>query len=147
MKHDDFQIGEEFWCGTLRWRCTDIGRRTITAICIDSHETVDKCSRPNRRLNGSPASPGNWFEGPPYAVREHVFDEDAFIDCSTLPDEPITVHLKGQDLDTKIELPAMLTAGIWSGVRRGEITDVKEYVEALLMRALAKQAGHTGQQA
>jgi hypothetical protein len=141
MKHDDFRVGEDFWCSTVRWRCTDIGRRTIAAICLDRHDVVDNFSRPNRRASISPASPANWFEGPPYAVREHVFDEDTFLDCSTAPDEPIILHL--QSLNTKVELPATLTASIWSGVRRGEITNIQEYVGDLLMRALDKQAATT----
>lgn len=141
MQHSEFEIGKDFWCNTMRWRCTDIGRRTITAICIDSHETVDKLSRPNRRLNGSPACAGNWFEGPPYAVREHVFDEDTLVDCLMAPDEPIIVHLKGREIDTKIELPALVVAGIWSGARRGEIGNVEEYVEAYVRRILDRAVG------
>lgn len=38
MKHDDFQIGQDFWCGGRRWRCTDIGTRVVVAICLDPHE-------------------------------------------------------------------------------------------------------------
>jgi hypothetical protein len=38
VKHNDFDIGLEFWCGDRQWRCTDIGRRTIIAIRIDGAE-------------------------------------------------------------------------------------------------------------
>lgn len=60
MRHSDFAIGCEFTTanGTLRWRCTDIGTRTITAIHIDPEKVAD------------------WYNGPPYAVTEHVFDEN-----------------------------------------------------------------------
>lgn len=63
MKHSDFQIGVEFsMAGDLRWRCTDIGTRTIVAI----------------RLN---APDDSWYNGPPYAVLESVFDEYDFDGC------------------------------------------------------------------
>lgn len=52
----DFRIGCEFWTATGRWRCTDIGTRTLCAI----------------KLEGDPR---NW-RGPPYSVAEYVFDEN-----------------------------------------------------------------------
>ncbi len=55
MKHSDFKIGIEFLTATGRWRCTDVGTRTIAAIRLD--------------LDHDPA----WYNGPPYAVVEHVF--------------------------------------------------------------------------
>jgi hypothetical protein len=62
---DDFKIGEEFiseprW--RSRWRCTDIGTRVIVAILIN---------RPD----------SSWFDGPPYAVEEVVFDEYDMTAC------------------------------------------------------------------
>jgi len=56
MLHSEFQIGLEFMCGQTRWRCTDIGTRTIAAISLENHDE-------------------SWFVGPPYAVSELVFDE------------------------------------------------------------------------
>jgi hypothetical protein len=57
MKHSDFRVGLEFVSGSGRWRCTDVGTRTITAIKLDhDHDS-------------------SWYSGPPYAVAEHVFDE------------------------------------------------------------------------
>lgn len=57
-EHSQFKIGTEFYsCDTHRWRCTDIGSRVIVAIRIDEHK--DK----------------TWYDGPPYAVAETVFDE------------------------------------------------------------------------
>lgn len=58
LEHKDFYIGREFWTATGRWRCTDMGTRTICAI----------------KLEGDPA---NWT-GPPYSVAEGVFDEYDF---------------------------------------------------------------------
>ena len=59
MKHAEFELGCEFTTvGGKTWRCTDIGRRVIVAVCLDDH----------------PDDP-SWYNGPPYAVAEHVFDE------------------------------------------------------------------------
>jgi hypothetical protein len=58
MKHKDFKIGTEFYtCTGQKWRCTDVGTRTILAIEI----------RPDLEPS--------WFIGPPYAVAEISFDE------------------------------------------------------------------------
>lgn len=63
MEHGDFVIGQSFWTATGEWRYTDIGIRTITAIKLDR-----------------PDDP-SWYNGPPYAVVEHVFDEYDFVGC------------------------------------------------------------------
>jgi len=68
MNHADFFIGREFMTGSGAWRCTDIGTRVIVAIRIDDH----------------PDDP-SWYNGPPYAVAEHVFDEDDQQGCTPLP--------------------------------------------------------------
>lgn len=59
LEYKDFHIGREFWTETGRWRCTDVGTRTICAIPVDKH-------------------PPDWLNGPPYAVAEAVFDENDF---------------------------------------------------------------------
>jgi hypothetical protein len=71
MKHSDFKTGIEFLTATGRWRCTDVGARTIAAIRLD--------------LDHDPA----WYNGPPYAVAEHVFDEDGIEGCEPAPKERI----------------------------------------------------------
>jgi hypothetical protein len=58
-EHQDFAIGTEFLTETGQWRCTDIGTRTIIAIKIDEYDDA------------------SWYNGPPYAVVEHCFDEDS----------------------------------------------------------------------
>jgi hypothetical protein len=68
MAHGDFSIGCEFTCGGRHWRCTDIGTRVIVAVCLDDH----------------PDDP-SWYNGPPYAVTEHIFDENDLGGCSPLP--------------------------------------------------------------
>jgi hypothetical protein len=71
MKHSDFKIGFEFLTETGRWRCTDVGSRTVAAIRLD--------------LDHDPA----WYDGPPYAVLEHVFDEDGIEGCEPAPKDRI----------------------------------------------------------
>jgi hypothetical protein len=58
LEHADFTIGWEFWTETGCWRCTDVGTLTVCAIKLDG-------------------DPRNW-NGPPYSVAEHVFDENDF---------------------------------------------------------------------
>lgn len=60
MDLKDFKIGEDFYTvyrtkqyHAKKWRCTDIGTRTIIAIPYDPE----------------------WMTGPPYALAEVVFDE------------------------------------------------------------------------
>lgn len=55
----DFQIGTEFSNSVGDWRVTDVGLRTIIAINISIHKDDP-----------------SWYNGPPYAVPEVVFDED-----------------------------------------------------------------------
>ncbi|WP_415914795.1 hypothetical protein [Rhodopseudomonas palustris] len=70
MEHSDFQIGVEFLTEAGRWRCTDVGTRTIAAIRLDlDHDRM-------------------WYEGPPYAIVEHVFDEEGIAACRRAPNEP-----------------------------------------------------------
>jgi hypothetical protein len=73
MKHSDFTIGQEFLCGEKRWRCTDKGTRTIVAIGLDEH-----------------SEDLSWFNGPPYAVPETVFDEEDMKGCE--PVDATTQH-------------------------------------------------------
>jgi hypothetical protein len=67
MKHSEFHIGCEFMTATGRWRCTDVGTRTIAAIRLN--------------LDHDPF----WYSGPPYRVVEHVFDEDGMEGCDPAP--------------------------------------------------------------
>ena len=67
MKHSDFRIGCEFLTGSGRWRCTDVGKRTITAIRLDHDDDP------------------SWYVGPPYALAEDVFDEYDIEGCEPAP--------------------------------------------------------------
>jgi len=75
MRHSDFKIGGEFYTEGGRWRCTDIGTRTIVAIFIDDTgwRGID-----GRLIKSRGES---WFKGPPYAVPEVVFDENDLPAC------------------------------------------------------------------
>ena len=77
----DIRIGTTFAFAQGKWRCTDIGTRTIVAIRID-HVNVGG-SNP-RVLNEAEATLEEWFKGPPYAVAEVVFDEDMIEGCNVL---------------------------------------------------------------
>ena len=87
MKHSDFVIGGSFWCAEREWRCTDIGTRTIIAICLDATEVVTSfrdsaVPEKTRTLMHAEANAEGWFNGPPYAVAERVFDEYDQIPCA-----------------------------------------------------------------
>lgn len=75
MKHSDFTIGCEFeGSAGFRWRCTDVGTRTIAAIQLTD---VDP------RL----------CKGPPYLTRETVFDEHEMERCHVSRTEAIKAAL------------------------------------------------------
>jgi len=63
MNHSQFWIGLEFYIGDAKWRCTDVGTRTIAAMKLDAPDA-------------------SWYNGPPYAVAEFVIDEDDMETCS-----------------------------------------------------------------
>jgi len=70
MQHTDFEIGLEFECGGKRWCCTDVGTRTVIAIALEHPEDP------------------SWYNGPPYAVAEAVFDEYDIRACKPVEDSP-----------------------------------------------------------
>jgi len=86
MKHNQFHIGLEFWCGGKRWRCTDVGSRVAVAISLEPHEVVEIERveghqgevRERRFMTEDPS----WLNGPPFAVAEIVFDEYSMEGCS-----------------------------------------------------------------
>ena len=82
MKHSDFSIGKEFLSDTGQWRCTDVGTRIITAIQISSVEVTTQANdgHVTTKLVSNDSS---WFNGPPFAVAEQVFDEHDIAACKT----------------------------------------------------------------
>lgn len=86
MDHAEFRIGTLFWCGDRLWRCTDVGSRVIVAIRIDAVELGGGAPGEGRRiLTQAEAEADGWFNGPPYAVAEIVFDEDGLEVCTLAP--------------------------------------------------------------
>jgi hypothetical protein len=87
MKHSEFRIGLEFWCGGTRWRCTDVGTRVITAISLGPHEVVEitSTSGPSQSQIGRYITDdSDWLLGPPYEIAEIVFDEYDVGGCSLI---------------------------------------------------------------
>ena len=72
MRHADFKIGMLFECSDNRWRCTDIGTRTIAGIRLDHEDDP------------------SWYDGPPYAVAEMVFDEYDQAVCEALDEATVS---------------------------------------------------------
>ena len=89
MKHEEFRIGEEFWCGDHKWRCTDIGTRVVVAIRLGPHEiavaTPGDKNPAELNIQHKITDDPSWLNGPPYAVAEHIFDEDSIECCSHTP--------------------------------------------------------------
>jgi hypothetical protein len=86
MQHDEFTIGGTFWWSNQQWRCTDIGTRTIIAIRIDTVDVGSTKPELRRMIGHAEALADGWFNGPPYAVAENVFDEHDITGCSIEPD-------------------------------------------------------------
>lgn len=78
MNHSDFHIGLVFMDCTGWWRCTDVGTRTILAIRLDHDDP-------------------HWYEGPPYIVKEEVFDEDDIARCHLTVVESIRAAVHAAD--------------------------------------------------
>jgi len=85
MNHSDFRVGTVFWTFGGQWRCTDVGTRVIVAIRIDAVEIGSNEPSLRRTLNREQAETEGWFNGPPYAVAEIVFDEDDLEGCALEP--------------------------------------------------------------
>jgi hypothetical protein len=77
VKHADFHIGKEFYTGSGRWRCTDVGTRVIVAISQEPREVVRQ-SRDAKGVVTMETYVSNDpcdLIGPPYKIAEYVFDE------------------------------------------------------------------------
>jgi hypothetical protein len=77
----------EFWCGGQRWRCTDVGTRTVVGICLEPHEvSVTGDFEAGGTKPRTITTDDSWLAGPPYAVAEEVFDEHSIEGCTLSPD-------------------------------------------------------------
>ena len=89
MKHSDFHIGTEFYTATGKWRCTDVGTRTIVAISLETRAMI----RVRRNEIGEDIRETFTSDdpcdlvGPPYMIAEHVFDEYNIEGCYATADE------------------------------------------------------------
>ena len=54
MRHEEFRIGMEFWCGGRRWRCTDVGTRVVVGVCLEPHEVVTVTGKVGAKKGSSP---------------------------------------------------------------------------------------------
>jgi hypothetical protein len=92
MNLTDFKLGLKFCCGGKLWLCTDVGTRVVVGVCLNPCSSNGWfCALPNARLEqlwerddrGTEplAIDPSWLDGPPYAVAEHVFDEDDLSAC------------------------------------------------------------------
>jgi hypothetical protein len=65
-----------------------VGTRTIVAIRLD-HTDAQRHPSSVRTIEFAEAEAEGWFNGPPYAAMEHVFDEDSIVDYPLAPDSGI----------------------------------------------------------
>jgi hypothetical protein len=80
MQHRDFAVGATFYTATGPWRCTDKGRRTIVAVPLWT-DVVEWCAGTETHRAVRYEEDPTWWNGPPYAVGERVFDEYDFTGC------------------------------------------------------------------
>jgi hypothetical protein len=95
MDKKEFLIGQEFYTNSGLWRCTDIGTRVIVAIHLNQDDVRN-------------------YNGPPFSIPEHVFDECDIEGCSLdaadfeeNTDEPIKSQKFNEILDALMFVSAM----------------------------------------
>lgn len=82
MDHSDFVLHKTFWTETGEWRVTDIGRRVVVAIPLQSKAvSFDPATKQEETYPISEKTHPDWWNGPPYAIMEQVFDENDFDGC------------------------------------------------------------------
>lgn len=89
MKHSDFSIGLIFHTVLGRWKCTDVGQRTIVAIHLD-----------NAKYPNEP----RWTDGPPYGLKEEVFNEHEIARAYT----DLGACIAGRMADAKGAVPLLI---------------------------------------
>jgi len=68
MRHEEFRIGMEFWCGGRRWRCTDVGTRVVVGVFLEPHEVVTvtgKAGASGAKITRTMAADDSWSLGHP----------------------------------------------------------------------------------
>lgn len=84
----DFEIGLVFNADSGNWKCTDIGTRVIVAVHLDTIKVAGGTDS-IQTLSQSEAVEAGWFNGPPYAISEVVFDEYDMQGCRIDGDEAL----------------------------------------------------------
>jgi hypothetical protein len=115
MRHDEFQIGGKFWCDGQQWRCTDIGKRVITAIKLNNEDDP------------------SWYNGPPYAVAECVFDEYDIGRCALEP--------APDEVDLPLSAPGDATEDDSADAWDSPESNAKRMAQAKALRAQARDGG------
>jgi hypothetical protein len=96
MKQNDFKIGLEFRFRDQTWRCTDVGTRTISAICLTETWTTRVHANTGVKEKVKLAVVDKkFFDGPPYGVSEQVLSEETFASCLPLADWQAARRLLG----------------------------------------------------
>jgi hypothetical protein len=72
-----------------------LARERFVAIRLDQVDVQHEPGSRRETLEFAEAEAEGWFNGPPYAVLEHVFDEDDIVDCSVAPDSGIPIKRTG----------------------------------------------------
>jgi len=80
MHLHDFKIDTEFFAASGKWRCTDVGSRTIIAVKLGPRKVVSVDTEQGT-VTGSVQDDESCLAGPPYAVEEVVFDENDIRGC------------------------------------------------------------------
>ncbi|WP_175486181.1 hypothetical protein [Lysobacter sp. yr284] len=114
MRLEDFDLGTVFFSTTgQRWRCTDVGRRTILAIELgeDLHE--------------------DWTVGPPYVIPEVPFDEIGIAAAYRSAEESIRDALEGANRDSH---PGYSTQAVWTMMEARLSEESSRYPRSLLFR-------------
>jgi hypothetical protein len=87
MRRNEFQDRHCLLVQHTGMACTDIGIRTILAICLDDTEVVECSPGPLETktihiLSRSETQAIGLFNGPPHAATEYAFDEHDMEGCS-----------------------------------------------------------------
>jgi hypothetical protein len=114
MKIEDFHVGIIFFTATgQRWRCTDVGHRSILAI--ELIEGLDEA----------------WTAGPPYVVPEVPFDEIKIASAFRSVEESIHSALESASRDSH---PGYPSEAVFTMMKEWSSEDSRRYPRHLLFR-------------
>jgi len=117
MNHSDFIVGGTFWSDDRQWQCTDIGRRVIVALRIDTVELGGSNPSMHRTLNREQAEAEGLFNGPPYMGPEVVFDEYDIEGCTPDPSAVDRAEIPAELPDGREQARALRAQASEGGLR------------------------------